>query len=205
MVRVFGKAGDAVVDRAAETRIFASLHPFGPRLLGVFGNGRLEEWLDGRRPLTPEEMLQPAIVGMVARKLAEMHVLRPAGAGAPEASPWSGEAFWGTLRGWQDKVEALRFPAGSAGAGATWYFLHARSPANLALARRRAGEDACGSANSMSPNMQVVCGVSCMKTTPVPADSSRMARASACIFAVDLNTELCKALVASSLCGSRER
>lgn len=107
LARVFGKAGDVVCDRRRENEVFAELSAlgFGPRLHGLFGNGRLEGWLEGRRPLEALEMLQAEPVdfpSLNARKLAEMHEV---------CSPATDVEIWAQLREWVTLAKAVAFPA----------------------------------------------------------------------------------------------
>ena len=51
LVRIYG--GEGLIDRNVECQTFAALSKFlvRPKYLGSFKNGRLEEWLEGYRPL----------------------------------------------------------------------------------------------------------------------------------------------------------
>jgi len=106
VARVFGEAGNAVCDREAENRVTAALgqQSFGPKIHAIFGNGRLEEWLLGRRPLEPLEMLQTTpedFVALNARKLAEMHT---------RCSSDVGVELWSQLNDWVAMAEKVEFP-----------------------------------------------------------------------------------------------
>lgn len=106
LARVFGKAGDSVCDRETENTVMLELARigFGPKLHGIFGNGRLEGWLQERRPLEPLEMLQlePVdIVAAIARKLAEMH---------ERCNLTTSAEIWSQLQQWLDKARMVRFP-----------------------------------------------------------------------------------------------
>jgi len=110
LARVFGEAGDAVCDRIAENKITAELGKigFGPRVHAEFGNGRLEQWLIGRRPLEPLELVQVEPVDLVslnARRLAEMHEI-------PSIS--SNLELWSQLREWIAMAEKVAFPGSEA-------------------------------------------------------------------------------------------
>lgn len=103
LARVFGKAGDAVCDRKRENEIFAELSDcgFGPKLHGVFGNGRLEGWLEGRRPLEALEMLRCQFAPLIAQRLAQMH---------QEINPKSDQEVWAQLREWIALGKEVSFP-----------------------------------------------------------------------------------------------
>eukprot|EP00405_Crypthecodinium_cohnii_P003822 CAMPEP_0194766376 /NCGR_PEP_ID=MMETSP0323_2-20130528/31130_1 /TAXON_ID=2866 ORGANISM="Crypthecodinium cohnii, Strain Seligo" /NCGR_SAMPLE_ID=MMETSP0323_2 /ASSEMBLY_ACC=CAM_ASM_000346 /LENGTH=391 /DNA_ID=CAMNT_0039697185 /DNA_START=9 /DNA_END=1184 /DNA_ORIENTATION=- len=109
LVRVFGKAGDAVCDRLQENKIFGELSTvgFGPAMLGVFANGRLEGWLEGRRPLKALEMIafEPAPFPLlIAKQLAVMH---------KSCSPQTLAEVWSQLREWIALGKEVSFLDGS--------------------------------------------------------------------------------------------
>jgi len=107
LARVFGQAGDVVCDRRRENVVVAELSEmgFGPKLFGVFANGRLEHWYADRRPLEPLEMVQAEPVDMqtmIAKRLAEMH---------QRASPKVEEVdLWAQLRDWVALGKKVAFP-----------------------------------------------------------------------------------------------
>eukprot|EP00210_Caulerpa_lentillifera_P004333 g4133.t2 len=103
LVRIFGNNTDLVVDRKIELCVmqYASSHGFNVKVLGLFANGRLETFLDSRS-LTVEEMRHPAAVSKIAKKLAELHNLRPE---MPDAEP---RALY-LLKDYLSKVEQLHF------------------------------------------------------------------------------------------------
>ncbi|KAG5187225.1 choline/ethanolamine kinase [Tribonema minus] len=89
-----GGGGDAFLDRKAEMAAFRYLAQagLGPRLLGEFANGRVEEFLEAET-LTPVQMREPRMSAAIARKVAALHALRPPGL---DAAP----QLWRTLRRW---------------------------------------------------------------------------------------------------------
>ncbi|CAE8655568.1 unnamed protein product [Polarella glacialis] len=111
LVRAFGKAGDAVCDRSMENKVFQDLSKagFGPRLFGLFGNGRLEGWLEGRRPLEALEMLQcsePDFMCMIARKTAELHArIVPTSIG-----DMTKVDLWDQIQQWANLAREVSFP-----------------------------------------------------------------------------------------------
>lgn len=111
LVRAFG-AGNKVCDRVHENRLVRDLSDagFGPEILGVFSNGRLEAWLEGHRTLEPDEMLQTGPVDFVslsARKLGEMHArILPAAIADKAKVP-----LWTQLRVWAALAEQVAFPS----------------------------------------------------------------------------------------------
>eukprot|EP00210_Caulerpa_lentillifera_P004351 g4149.t1 len=78
LIRVFGENTELTVDRLNEFRIleFASRNGFGAQLLGFFGNGRLETFIDSRR-FGVDDMCHPAAVPKIAKKMSDFHNLRP--------------------------------------------------------------------------------------------------------------------------------
>ena len=75
LVRIFGRAGSMVIDRQCEASVVELLdrHEFGPKMLGKFENGRIEEFFPSRRPLDSVEMMNPMVSEMIARRLRELH------------------------------------------------------------------------------------------------------------------------------------
>ena len=98
LVRVFGHATEIVIDREADAAAFAALGElgFGPRLIGSFANGRIEEFLCDVRPLEPVEMRQRAprdFLRGIARAVAHLHGLAMPGRDA-------GPVLWARLTKW---------------------------------------------------------------------------------------------------------
>lgn len=73
LVRIFGAQG--MIDRDVETSTFAALAEEGhvPPYHGRFGNGRLEGWMEGMRPLEVPELSRDDIILAVADKVARLH------------------------------------------------------------------------------------------------------------------------------------
>ena len=85
LVRIYGPNTEVLIDREVECKLFGELSRlgFGPPLLGVFRNGRVEGFLAGSRPLQPEEMGDTGdgganrtnFVALIASEMARMHSL----------------------------------------------------------------------------------------------------------------------------------
>ena len=75
---------------AARPRLIGACH--GHQVLGTFGNGRLEEFLEGRI-IEVEEMQQPETQKLVARRMANFHALKHVAA-SPECTLWTTFAKW---------------------------------------------------------------------------------------------------------------
>ena len=72
----------------------------GPRFMGRFGNGRLEEWKDAR-PLEPSEMGREEVAPHIARALADMHKVPIPGDQTP--------CLWSMLSRWSQMVAEVEF------------------------------------------------------------------------------------------------
>nr|CAB3471954.1 unnamed protein product [Digitaria exilis] len=76
LVRIYGQGVEVFFDRADEVRTFEcmSRHGQGPRLLGRFANGRVEEFINART-LSAADLRDPEISALIAKKLREFHGL----------------------------------------------------------------------------------------------------------------------------------
>ena len=103
LVRVFGTSTERVIDRERDGILFELLSQLriGPSLLGAFGNGRVEQFIDGGRTLEPDDMAHPDIAPLVGAAVGAFHrVLRDDAASQhPE--------LWGTMAGWLAEAEAV--------------------------------------------------------------------------------------------------
>lgn len=74
LFRVYGNGVDQFIDRENELAWLARLSSLniGPSLLGVFGNGRFEQYLPSTT-LTHDEMCEPEISKRIASCLREIH------------------------------------------------------------------------------------------------------------------------------------
>lgn len=75
LLRVYGKNVDSVIDRESElkTLIKLSQKKIGPRLLGIFANGRFEQFLEGFITLNKEQIRDQVISQMIGRRMKELH------------------------------------------------------------------------------------------------------------------------------------
>ncbi|KAF3791861.1 putative choline kinase 2 [Nymphaea thermarum] len=80
LVRIYGEGVDVFFDRRDEIRTFEcmSKHGQGPRLLGRFPEGRVEEFIHART-LSASDLRDPEISALVAAKLREFHDLEMPG------------------------------------------------------------------------------------------------------------------------------
>ena len=104
LVRVYGGGEDLGIDRDLEGATFeaAGRHLGRPRCLGHFANGRMEEFLEGHRNTTYEDVSNPTVYREIARAVATLHTFVP----PPELCVKPGghdldaPGLWPTLRGW---------------------------------------------------------------------------------------------------------
>ncbi|XP_072998974.1 probable choline kinase 2 isoform X1 [Typha latifolia] len=93
LVRIYGEGVDVFFDREVEIRTFEcmSRHGQGPRLLGRFASGRVEEFINART-LSAADLHDPGISALIATKLREFHDLDMPG---PKSL-----FLWERLRNW---------------------------------------------------------------------------------------------------------
>ncbi|XP_021762365.1 probable choline kinase 2 isoform X2 [Chenopodium quinoa] len=113
LVRIYGEGVDVFFNREDEIKTFEcmSKHGQGPRLLGRFSTGRIEEFIRART-LSAADMRDPDISPLIAAKLREFHDLDMPGSKVIK--------LWDRLRNWlntakrlcsQEEVEAFRLNA----------------------------------------------------------------------------------------------
>ncbi|OMO61174.1 hypothetical protein CCACVL1_23710 [Corchorus capsularis] len=93
LVRIYGEGVEVFFDRDVEIQTFEcmSKHGQGPRLLGRFPNGRIEEFIHART-LSASDLRDPDISALIAAKLREFHELDMPG---PKKV-----SLWDRLRNW---------------------------------------------------------------------------------------------------------
>ncbi|CAJ1958781.1 unnamed protein product [Sphenostylis stenocarpa] len=103
IVRIYGEGVDVFFDRDHEIQTFEfmSKNGQGPRLLGRFTNGRVEEFIHART-LSASDLRDPFISALIAAKLKEFHDLDMPG----------GKKFhlWDRLRNWLSEAKRLSSP-----------------------------------------------------------------------------------------------
>ncbi|XP_047338099.1 probable choline kinase 2 [Impatiens glandulifera] len=100
LLRIYGEGVDVFFNRADEIRTFECMshHGQGPRLLGRFSNGRLEEFIHART-LSASDLCNPSISALIAAKMKEFHDL-----------PISGPKkvfLWERLRKWLEPAKNM--------------------------------------------------------------------------------------------------
>ncbi|KAM0933456.1 putative phosphotransferase with an alcohol group as acceptor [Dioscorea sansibarensis] len=100
LVRIYGEGVDIFFNREDEIRTFEcmSRHGQGPRLLGRFPNGRIEEFIHART-LSAADLCDPEISALIASKLREFHDLNMPGP--------KNVFLWDRLRNWLKAAKNL--------------------------------------------------------------------------------------------------
>ncbi|KAE9617172.1 putative phosphotransferase with an alcohol group as acceptor [Lupinus albus] len=100
LARIYGEGTDIFFDRDVEFRTFEcmSKNGQGPRLLGRFANGRIEEFINART-LSASDLRDPSISALIAAKMKEFHDLDMPG---PKTV-----YLWDRLRNWLSEAKRL--------------------------------------------------------------------------------------------------
>ncbi|PRQ55716.1 putative phosphotransferase with an alcohol group as acceptor [Rosa chinensis] len=103
LVRIYGEGVEVFFDRDNEIRTFEymSKNGQGPRLLGRFPNGRVEEFIHART-LSASDLRDPDISALIATKMKEFHDLQMPGP--------KDVVLWGRLRNWLSTAKRLCSP-----------------------------------------------------------------------------------------------
>jgi len=80
LFRFYGVGTETFFNRKDEISNFQKLSKkgFGPKLLGIFENGRIEEFIESKQ-LTPEAMKEPRTSQEIAKLMSNLHQLFPNG------------------------------------------------------------------------------------------------------------------------------
>ncbi|PWA58855.1 choline kinase 1 [Artemisia annua] len=103
LVRVYGEGSDIFFDREEEIRTFESIssHGHGPRLLGQFAEGRVEEFIHAKT-LSAGDLRDPEISALIAAKMREFHNLNMPGS--------KNALLWPRMRKWVIEASSLCSP-----------------------------------------------------------------------------------------------
>ncbi|KAI9157077.1 hypothetical protein LWI28_016613 [Acer negundo] len=103
LLRLYGEGVEVFFDRDDEIRTFEfmSKHGQGPRLLGRFPNGRVEEFINART-LSASDMRDPEISALIATKMKEFHDL--------DMSGQKKACLWDRMRNWLKAAKSLSPP-----------------------------------------------------------------------------------------------
>ncbi|ESQ33389.1 hypothetical protein EUTSA_v10008064mg [Eutrema salsugineum] len=107
LVRVYGQGVDLFFDRKDEIRTFevVSRYGHGPRLLGRFAGGRIEEFINART-LSAKDLRDPEVSALVAAKLREFHGINIPGE--------RNVLLWDSMRNWLGQAKSLCTPEDAA-------------------------------------------------------------------------------------------
>ncbi|CAB4289421.1 unnamed protein product [Prunus armeniaca] len=100
LVRVYGEGVEVFFNRDDEIQTFEcmSKHGQGPRLLGRFADGRVEEFIHART-LSAADLRDPEISAIIAAKLREFHNLDMPGP--------KNVVLWDRMRNWLSEAKIL--------------------------------------------------------------------------------------------------
>lgn len=103
LLRVYGEGVDVFFNRDDEIRTFEYLskHRQGPRLLGRFPQGRVEEFIHART-LSAGDLRDPEISALIAAKMREFHTLDIPGP--------KNVLLWDRMRNWLSEAKSLCSP-----------------------------------------------------------------------------------------------
>lgn len=101
LVRVFGPSTGTLIARDEELRILHTLstrYNLGPRIEGIFANGRIEQFFPSRA-LTAGELRDPTMSSYIAKRMRELHSVDLRALGYEEGSN-SKVTVWECLKDW---------------------------------------------------------------------------------------------------------
>ncbi|MBA0853098.1 hypothetical protein Goshw_013426 [Gossypium schwendimanii] len=101
-VRLYGPNTEYIIDRERELQAikYLSAAGFGAKLLGVFGNGMVQSFINART-LTPLDMRKPKLAAEIAKQLRRFHQVEIPGLKEPQ--------LWVDMFKFFEKACALRF------------------------------------------------------------------------------------------------
>ncbi|XP_058074487.1 probable ethanolamine kinase isoform X1 [Magnolia sinica] len=101
-VRMYGPNTEYVIDRKQELLAlpYLSAAGFGAELLGVFGNGMVQSFINART-LSPSDMTKPKLAAEIARQLCKFHQVEIPGSKEPQ--------LWNDIFKFLESASALKF------------------------------------------------------------------------------------------------
>ncbi|TYI17673.1 hypothetical protein ES332_A07G041900v1 [Gossypium tomentosum] len=101
-VRLYGPNTEYVINRERELQAikYLSAAGFGAKLLGVFGNGMVQSFINART-LTPADMRKPKLVSEIAKQLRRFHQVEIPGSKEPQ--------LWVDIFKFFEKASTLQF------------------------------------------------------------------------------------------------
>ena len=75
IVRLYGAGTDLIIDRKSENSVFAQLSSrgIGPNFLGLFENGRVEQFIVDSKTLTVSDLSNSSVSLLIAESVAHLH------------------------------------------------------------------------------------------------------------------------------------
>ncbi|XP_009611033.1 probable ethanolamine kinase [Nicotiana tomentosiformis] len=104
-IRLYGPNTEYVINRERELQAiqYLSAAGFGAKLLGVFGNGMVQSFIDART-LTPSDMRNPKLAAEIAKQLRKFHQVEIPGSKEPQ--------LWNDVLKFFRKASTLQFDDG---------------------------------------------------------------------------------------------
>ncbi|XP_060175643.1 probable ethanolamine kinase isoform X2 [Lycium barbarum] len=104
-VRLYGPNTECVINRERELQAiqYLSAAGFGAKLLGVFGNGIVQSFIDART-LTPSDLRNPKLAAEIAKQLRKFHQVEIPGSKEPQV--------WNDVLKFFTKASTLQFDDG---------------------------------------------------------------------------------------------
>ncbi|CAK9147133.1 unnamed protein product [Ilex paraguariensis] len=101
-VRLYGPYTEFVIDRDRELQAiqYLSAAGFGAKLLGIFGNGMVQSFINART-LTASDMRKPKLAAEIAKQLHEFHQVEVPGSKEPQ--------LWNDIFKFFEKASILKF------------------------------------------------------------------------------------------------
>lgn len=101
-VRLYGPNTDYVINRERELQAikYLSVAGFGAKLLGVFGNGMVQSFINART-FTPSDMRNPKFAAEIAKELRRFHQVDIPGSKEPQ--------LWNDISKFYEKASGLEF------------------------------------------------------------------------------------------------
>lgn len=104
LLRIYGPSTDSIIDRDYELKILTKLSKknIGPKLLGIFKNGRLEQFLENAITLTKKDIMNLKTSARIARRMKELHVGIPVSSKEKDLGP----AAIKNIKDWFNTIES---------------------------------------------------------------------------------------------------
>ncbi|KAG8372737.1 hypothetical protein BUALT_Bualt12G0097900 [Buddleja alternifolia] len=101
-IRLYGPNTEYVINRERELQAipYLSAAGFGAKLLGVFGNGMVQSFINART-LTPSDMRMPKLMSEIAKQLRKFHEVEVPGSREPQ--------LWVDISKFFDRASSLKF------------------------------------------------------------------------------------------------